>query len=423
MSAKPATGPIPTLEAAPVAAANPRTEEARFFELDILRGVAAYMVVIFHYKHFLFNDINGGSFDYDHLPFHTILEPVYVYGQFFVELFFSISGYVFFWLYAEALSERRLGLRSFFIARFARLYPLYFLTFIAVALFQWIFHTLYGSTYIYHHNSPGNFALNLFMVHQWIPHAEQTFNGPSWSISVEVFLYALFFAISYARLNTPLMLAAVVAAGLVFKYAEADAAADFSRGVPSFFFGGLAFYVVQFLKRPDYATWMKRLDVALKWGLPVLWLIAYVRAQPLLWDPIALALHLHAPVRPLDTLTTEGFVYILFPLTLMALGLRQGRWRNPLLSKERLHSVAWVGDISYSLYLIHFPLQISVMILMAHFPWTTRVALFSSPLMLFAFLAVGTILARVSFTYFEMPMRRHIRTWLNKRLGPPKPAV
>ncbi len=395
-----------------------RTEEARFFELDILRGLAAYLVVIYHYKHFLFDN---GNFDYDHLPLHTLLSPVYVYGQFFVELFFSISGYVFFWLYAEALSERRLGLRSFFIARFARLYPLYFVTFIVVALGQWLFYNLYGATYIYHHNTPGNFALNLFMVHEWIPHAEQSFNGPSWSISVEVFLYALFFAISYARLNTPLMLAAVVAAGLVFRYAQYDPAGDFSRGVPSFFFGGLAFYIVQFLRKEGRDVWMKRVDTVLKWGLPVLWLLTYVRAQPVLWQPIEQALHLKPPHAPLDTLTTEGFVYGLVPLTLLALGLRRDRWRAPLLSPERLHGFAWIGDISYSLYLIHFPLQIIVMILMERFPYAQRVTWFSSPLALLVFLGLATSLARLSFVYFEMPMRNRVKRWLTEKLAALRP--
>ncbi|MBW8734971.1 MAG: hypothetical protein JF571_11840, partial [Asticcacaulis sp.] len=42
--------------AEPSAAQQERVVEARFYELDILRGLAAFLVVIFHYKHFLTQD-------------------------------------------------------------------------------------------------------------------------------------------------------------------------------------------------------------------------------------------------------------------------------------------------------------------------------------------------------------------------------
>jgi peptidoglycan/LPS O-acetylase OafA/YrhL len=399
--------------AEPEAAGVERVAEARFYELDILRGVASFLVVVFHYKHFLTED--AINFDYDHLPFHTVLMPVYTYGLMFVEMFFSISGYVFFWLYSEAVSQKRLGARRFFVARFARLYPLFFATFIAVALMQLLFYTLYGQTYIYQHNTPLQFVLNLFMVHQWQPHAEQTFNGPSWSLSVEVFLYILFFALASKRLNHPIILGALAAVGVAFNLTHPiESNSGIARGIASFFLGGLAFYAVSALRQPGREAWLKRAVLALIWLLPCLWLLTYVRAQSTLWDAWQAA----SPDNPLWTVFgTAGFVYGVVPLTLIFLGLRQGQWELKLLTPERLHRFAWIGDISYSLYLIHFPLQIGIMILMARFPFATRVAIFSSPLTLVAFLAVGVGLARLSFTYFEMPMREWIKTWLGRRLS------
>lgn len=394
--------------------------EGRFFELDILRGLASYLVVIFHYKHFLYSDANG--FDYAHLPFLSVLEPVYVYGQFFVELFFSISGYVFFWLYAKALAERKLGVKSFFIARFSRLYPLFFATFIVVAIIQWAFHALYGYDYIYQHNTAGNFALNLFMVHQWIPHAEMSFNGPSWSISVEIFLYTIFFIFSYVRLNKPVMVAGMVVLALIFRDLEADQAINFVRGAPSFFLGGLAYYIVQDLRDLKDKKWLTFIDTVLKWMLPFLWLLTYLRTQPQIW------MALTGTGQPGETLpyvqishvwdTAEGFTFGLIPLTLLALGLRQDRWRMPLLSRERLHAISWIGDISYSLYLLHFPLQIAVMICVAGWPAEQRIALFGSPLFFLGFMTVATLLARASYTYFEMPARKTLKGWLTRRLDP-----
>ncbi|MBP2160925.1 MULTISPECIES: acyltransferase [Asticcacaulis] len=388
-----------------------RSEEARFFELDILRGLAAILVVVFHYKHFLLSDTE--VFDYAHLPFGVLLTPVYVYGQYFVELFFAISGYVFFWLYGDAVADRRLSARSFFTARFARLYPLYLAMLVAAVVLQTLHARLYGAPFIYKHNTAGDFVLSLFMVQQWLPGAEQTWNGPSWSLSVELFLYLAFFAVVFWRGNRPIVLAAIVVVGLIFKHIQAEPVSDFSRGVPSFFLGGLVFHAVRYLNHEAQAVWRQRLDTTLKWLVPVLWLLTYVRAQPLIWKPLTKTLGLY-PIPAFDTLTIEGFVYGLMPLTLLALGLRRENWRHPLLSLERLRSVAWIGDISYSIYLIHFPLQVAVMLVMGQFAWADRVAIFASPLTFIAFLAAAVGLARLSFVYFEMPARE----WLRRKLRP-----
>ncbi len=424
-SVKPDEGPSGTA-AGPAEGQSERVAEARFYELDILRGLAAFLVVVFHYKHFLTED--AINFDYDHLPFHAVLTPIYVYGLMFVEMFFSISGYVFFWLYSKAVSERRLGAQSFFIARFARLYPLYFVTFIAVAVMQVVFYALYGQTYIYQNNTPVQFVLNLFMVHQWWPfHATQTFNGPSWSLSVEVFLYIAFFILASTRLNRPLILIVVSVAAIVFNlFQSVDTLWGLSRGVASFFLGGLVFYAVDALRRPGREIWRRRVSAVLVWLLPCLWGLSYIRSQPLIWD--------HFAPRLPDSfvwyfMSSSGFVYIVVPLTLFLLGLKQGQWALKVLTPERLHRFAWVGDISYSLYLIHFPLQIGIMILMEHWPFAVRVAVFSSPLALIVFLSVAAGLARLSFVYFEMPMREWVKTWLTRRLsraavkGEPKKAA
>lgn len=398
---------------------NRKAVESRFYELDILRGLAAFIVVSFHYKHFLLISDTAG-FDYTDMPFHTLLMPVYVYGQFFVELFFSISGYVFFWLYSGAILERRTGLRDFFVSRFARLYPLYLLTFILVALMQWGFRSLYGHDYIYDDNSAINFLLNLFMVQQWLPQASQTFNGPSWSISVEVFLYTIFFLICRWRLKSVWIVLALVVGGLTFKYINYNPTDDFARGTPSFFFGGLVWYAVEALR--DREAWRKALVRILAVLLPILWLAAYVGAYDALWGAQQVKLAaaglprqgLHALL-----LSTETFVYGLIPLTLVFFGLQKAQWRLAWLQPDSLRRFEWIGDISYSLYLIHFPLQIGLMLIMARWPFAVRAHIFSSPLAYIAFMGTAMGLAWLSYRYFEMPMRRHIRHWLSQRLARP----
>lgn len=383
--------------------------EPRFYELDILRGVAALMVVVFHYKHFLLISDSLG-FDVAHLPFSGVLGPLYVYGQFFVELFFSISGYVFFWLYATAIADRHTSGGTFFVARFARLYPLYFATLVFVAVGQILFLLLYGHTFIYHSNTPGYFILNLFMVHEWLPHAAMSFNGPSWSISVEVFLYLLFFGLCLMRLNNPLVLIGVIALGIAFKVVFAAEASDFGRGVPSFFLGGLVYHIVTWLRDGRRDAWRKGVTLTLAWLLPPLWLLTYAGGAG--W--------LAALPAPLNlAFSTDGFVFVVLPASLLFLGLRRDTWRARFLQAESLHKVAWVGDISYSLYLLHFPLQLSVMLIMAHLSDPVRAAVFGSPLFFIAFFAAAIGLSWLSFTRFEMPMRRWLKLHMTRRLAQP----
>ncbi len=377
--------------------------EPRFHELDILRGLAAITVVVFHYKHFLLIS-DAAGFDYADMPFHRVLMPLYVYGQFFVELFFAISGYVFFWLYARAVEDHRTGPWSFFVARFARLYPLYIVTLLAVAGLQALYRHHFGADFIYKDDSPGTFFLNVLMIQQWIPWAQQSFNGPAWSISVEVFLYAVFFLLCWFRLNRIWVLALLCTAGIVVRV-MGDPTVDFVRGVPSFFEGGLIFYAVQALRRHE--TWRKRVMLGLAVALPLLWGLSYARGfQPInvLVEPGVIAF----------IFSVVTFLYVLVPLTLLALGLMQDHWGVSWLSRDSLHRISWIGDISYSIYLIHFPLQLVVMLVLARLPFAQRAHVFASPFTLPAFMAVAAGLAWLSFHYFEMPLRRY----LTRRMRP-----
>lgn len=381
--------------------------EARFYELDILRGLAAITVVFFHYKHFLLIS-DAAGFDYGHMPFSSVLMPFYIYGQFFVELFFTISGYVFFWLYAQSIEARKTGAWSFFVARFARLYPLYFVTLIVVAGLQFAYRGQYGDDFIYNGDTIANFLLNLVMVQQWLPYAAQSFNGPAWSISVEVFLYALFFMLCVWRLNDIRVLTGLFLIGVVVRVLS-DPTVDFVRGVPSFFEGGLVFYAVRVLRRTESAVWRRRVVLALAVALPILWALSYARGFH----------QINVLVEPgffAAIFSVVSFLYIVMPLTLLALGLMQDHWHLSWFSRENLHKVSWIGDISYSIYLIHFPLQLGLMLILARLPFAQRAVIFSSPLMLLTFMALAAGLGWLSFRYFEMPMRRYLtrrmRPWL-----------
>src|SRR5207247_6179131 len=95
-----------------------------------------------------------------------------------VDLFFALSGFVFFWLYSEGIAQRRVSAASFALARFSRLYPLQVLTLFLVATLQSIYFTRIGTFFIYQDNDWRHFILHLGLVQNWWPNVPQSFDGP-----------------------------------------------------------------------------------------------------------------------------------------------------------------------------------------------------------------------------------------------------
>jgi peptidoglycan/LPS O-acetylase OafA/YrhL len=126
------------------------------------------------------------------------------------------------------------------------------------------------------------------------------------------------------------------------------------------------------------------------------WLLALLVTRDFLYGtrlPVISALH-----------AIDGYwptVLILFPLTILALALAE-TWRGSLGRRA-----AFLGDISYSSYLLHFPLQLAFAGAAA--AWSVDRAIFLSPYALVAFLAGLIGLSLASHRYLERPAQRSLR--------------
>ncbi|WP_432417327.1 acyltransferase family protein, partial [Escherichia coli] len=58
-------------------------------------------------------------------PFYEFFSVFYHYGLYAVELFFMISGFIFFYLYADNIHSNKTSAKTFIVNRVSRLYPLY----------------------------------------------------------------------------------------------------------------------------------------------------------------------------------------------------------------------------------------------------------------------------------------------------------
>jgi peptidoglycan/LPS O-acetylase OafA/YrhL len=141
-------------------------KEGRFRELDVLRGLAALGVVLFHYL---------TRYDQMYTP-RADVPFGFPIGASGVELFFVISGFVIFMTLGRCASAS-----DFLISRFSRLYPAYW----AAALLTWSVGTVWplpkqGYTI-------NQLVINLTMAQGFIN--VEPIDGVYWSLNVELCFY------------------------------------------------------------------------------------------------------------------------------------------------------------------------------------------------------------------------------------------
>jgi peptidoglycan/LPS O-acetylase OafA/YrhL len=359
--------------------------------LDIARGVAALAVVLWHWQHFFFVGTQlSAEFRPSRLPLYGALRVFYEHGSLAVSLFFSLSGFVFFWLYADDIAKGTLSLRRFFLQRLSRLYPLHLATLLIVAAIQPLYHSLTDAAYVYLHNDIHHFVLNALMLSMLGQDNGMSFNGPSWSVSVEMLLYAIFFLFCSAVRPR---LATIVGMALTGVFAVGYFRPTIGRSVGSFFLGGCVTIAYAYLSgHASRGVVTKGIVVSVS----LMWLLLLIRVS--LPDAIPL-------LSSIDS-AGETIMFIAFPLTILALTLAESMHPDAF---RRLASATRLGPLSYSVYLIHFPLQLLIALVVTKLSIPADV--FYSPLALLAFLALLVGLGLLSHYRFEMPVQR----WLRKR--------
>jgi len=353
---------------APIARAGPmRASADKLLGLELLRFLSAMAVLFWHFTHFGqmagMQPIKSGT-----QPFHAPFALFYDYGLYGVQVFWGISGYIFFWKYGAAIHDKTVAARDFFWLRFSRLYPLHIVTLLAVVGLQAIHRHYTGGDFVYPANDAGLLVRQLFIATDWGPPPPFSYNGPIWSISAEVAVYAAFFAILSKCAPSLKLCAAVIAAALGLQIAGLNWAAPFCA---TYFFAG---------------------------GMAALIGPRGIRSAALALAGLVAACTLTGAIGNPDKMP----MILLFAVPCL-LVLLSGDW--PVLDRWQ-RQVQFAGNLTYSSYLLHFPLQLMLAIGVAASGIVLPV---SSPLFLAAYLAVTLGAAALSYRYFELPVQRWIR--------------
>lgn len=349
-----------------------------FRSLEAIRGITAFAVVLYH-----LDDRLG-------LPFY--------FDNFFigVDLFFVLSGFVIFHVYGGQIRDWA-GYARFLWLRFARIYPLHFATLIAFAVFQAVVTAIGGSFEatirpMLAHNDIWSFIGNVLAIQGLNTFAGPTFNIPSWSISTELYTYAVFGALFWAGLirpDKPFVGPVVIVIAsyflLVTQASQFQVMEDlgFIRNTLGFAVGIIARGVFASLPAPSART------------LTILQAGAVVLILGLLALPIRVA-----PYAIYTTPILCAFLIVAFAYDRAGL--------CPILL---LPPLQWLGRISYALYLTHYMvvLAISALYLSAvQHGWIVG-ALWKQWALIPVVAVITLAIAHVTYRHLELPAKAFLR--------------
>ena len=213
---------------------------------------------------------------------------------------------------------------------------------------------MYSRYYVYPDNSLTNFILHLFLIQEWgFNHLLNFeilagFNHPSWSISVEIFAYISFFVIClfYVKdfIQTFVLLILIF---FIYIFFHEILSTLFLLGIFLFYLGGLTYFLSQ-----------KIIEILEKKKFMVISIMT-------LFNILVFGRFLNDSFfdfqKSISFLIGDKFMILLFlikfPLLIINLRIIQHFFKN--LGKNFLI----VGELSYTIYLIHFPIQIILMII------------------------------------------------------------
>jgi peptidoglycan/LPS O-acetylase OafA/YrhL len=299
-----------------------RQAAGRFEALDGWRGVCACLVVLFHF--------HGYS------PIQT--SPLVRNSYLFVDFFFVLSGFVIAWNYASRLGSWP-EVRRFLVLRVGRVYPLHvfmlflFLAYETAKLLNGMGQATPPSTFS-GETQPGAVLSNLFLVQSLHVHDSLTWNGPSWSISTEVWTYVIFALVSVTLgIRMWMLAAAAIVPPLALLYLSGTGMdVTFDWGLLRCVFGfalGLVCYHLHKRRPLDVAT-AGPVAATLVEASVVAAVVAFVSAvDKTAWSLLA------------------PFVFAVAVLVFASEGGAVSR-------VFRTAPLRWLGKLSYSIYLTHF---------------------------------------------------------------------
>jgi len=269
-------------------------------------------------------------------PNTSMLGRIFAEGYVGVSFFFVLSGFVLSHSYAKKLRHGEIGRRTYVLLRFARLTPLHVLT-----ALPFIFITFpEGWKYV----AVG--LLNLAFLQSWIPHSSVYFslNGPSWSLSNEMFFYSAFLFLAFLSFNRLIRFFALLACLVVLTAAVVHFTVPSLVLVGSRSISHWIFYIFPGFRLLEFVAGMLIFET---------WSRGF--RMPSFVFPLAIVSLIAA--MSFGQAVPAEFRYSLYYLPFVCILLfsslnMEGVIRNLLCSR----SIVFLGNASFAFYLVHLPI-------------------------------------------------------------------
>lgn len=342
-------------------------------QLTFTRFIAALAIVIFHY---------GTTI----VPFSSaILLPLFKNANIGVSYFFILSGFVMIIAYGK--KTKSIEKKEYYINRIARIYPVYILALLFMALILFIRFRSIDFT---------GLLLGSLTIQSWFPKYASSLNTPGWSLSVEFLFYLLFpFLLNHAYKKYNLQVITVcvlffwLISQIVFNYLWLS---PFYTGYPSashsFLFYFPLMHLNEFLIGNLMGLFFLNNNKKRNYDHYLVLLFLLICFIVIIVDTYKLPVNFH-----------NGLMAILFGPFILILALNTGKITK--LFSYKIFVI--LGEISYGMYIYQYPAYT----LISYLGKTIKSA--HPDLFFYAFFIILLVTSFISYYLIEIPLRRLIK--------------
>ncbi|CAI1131472.1 acyltransferase family protein [Serratia quinivorans] len=340
--------------------------------LDGLRGIFALTVALSHFF--------GSQYGWHDYPFQN--------AYISVDFFFILSGFVLSHVYGQALSSGLMNDRKFIFYRFARMYPLHIVTMVVVGIIYLLTQRAFPFDEPFFSGIANIFLLqNMGFVSNW------SWNDPSWSISAEfwVSVFLVPWCIRRVKTNQLLFIALMCYTVLYTSFGSLMVAHEMMYGIVTSGFvrciagvtlGIAVCRMVQGMGQTGLNHMQKSIIGCL---------------DMILFAAVVYLVYQKTPIGKLSFLPIPLVALLMLSLATL------NSWFNKIIGSR---IPVWLGDISYSVYLIHTPIILVMGSVLAplNLPFAVKFTVF---------LTLTLVLSHLTHRFFEKPCYE----WLKKRFS------